>query len=68
MLKLSMLTRRSLTGAWIETYPFSHRYNIYPVAPSRGRGLKLALYAYNLMEDRVAPSRGRGLKLCFDWL
>ena len=33
------------------------------VAPSRGRGLKLEIFAGDKFYQQVAPSRGRGLKL-----
>ena len=37
------LTRRSLTGAWIETYEDAENAARMYVAPLRGRGLKLLL-------------------------
>ena len=37
--------------------------NVWQVAPSRGRGLKLATEQLSGYVDNVAPSRGRGLKL-----
>ena len=33
-----------------------------PVAPSRGRGLKLGVLLQVVIDLAVAPSRGRGLK------
>ena len=53
---------RAFTGAWIETIHGPLSYPCDSVAPSRARGLKLALKSAVEMPTDVAPSRARGLK------
>jgi len=54
---------RPFTGAWIETITSSVHLCRLMVAPSQGRGLKLAVLFRALLSLPVAPSQGRGLKL-----
>ena len=56
-------SRRTLTGAWIETMKSLKDASCVCVAPSRVRGLKRYFYCCPCNWQIVAPSRVRGLKL-----
>ena len=51
-------SRRSLTGAWIETSMNRLCLYVVLVAPLRGRGLKLILYKYVLINHGSLPYGG----------
>ena len=60
---MASVPRRTLTGAWIETWVIMELMGISGVAPSRVRGLKRLDVCASAKNAKVAPSRVRGLKL-----
>ena len=60
---LVILTRRTFTGAWIETEYGDKEARPHYVAPSRVRELKPQIRHRRVKKMKVAPSRVRELKL-----